>query len=86
MPGTRRTRNSIALLMLGCFVFSICVRAQTPATAEAWREAPPTSTGIEVGKPIPAFSIPDQNGQPRNFKSIAGPNGAMIVFQRSVDW
>ena len=87
-----------AMLRAATMVAMLCAvagvsRAQTPAPApastaasEAWREAPPTSTGIEVGKPIPAFSVVDQTGQPRDFKSIAGPNGAMIVFQRSVDW
>ncbi|MSO20269.1 MAG: hypothetical protein EXQ56_07345 [Acidobacteria bacterium] len=54
--------------------------------SDAWREAPPVSTGIAVGKKIPAFSVPDQTGKPRDFKSVVGPNGAMIVFQRSVDW
>jgi hypothetical protein len=70
------------------FSLSACtgrIAAQTPP-ADAWREAPPSSTGIAVGKSIPPFSVVDQNGQQRDFKSIAGPNGAMIVFQRSVDW
>ena len=85
MLGISGTLQSMSLLVLGCFAFAIRGRAQAPP-ADAWREAPPTSTGIAVGKPIPAFSLPDQNNQPRDFKSIAGPNGAMIVFQRSVDW
>ena len=85
MTGPSRLFHSLALLLLAGLAFTIDARAQT-APAEAWREAPPTSTGIPVGKPIPAFSIPDQNGKPQDFKSIAGPNGAMIVFQRSVDW
>ena len=85
MLGTSRTLQSMYLLLLGGFAFAIGAGAQAPP-AEAWREAPPTSTGIAIGKPIPAFSIPDQNNQPRDFKSVAGPNGAMIVFQRSVDW
>ncbi len=79
------------VFMAPCIVLGM-VLGQTPAAApvaaatEAWREAPPVSTGIEVGKKIPAFSVPDQTGKLRDFKSIVGPNGAMIVFQRSVDW
>ena len=85
VPSRRRFLNSLAAWALSFLVLTPLTLAQTPP-AEAWREAPPTSTGVAVGKPIPAFSIPDQNGQPRDFKSIVGPNGAMIVFQRSVDW
>jgi len=56
------------------------------AQDDAWRNAPPTSTGIPVGKKIPAFSIPDQNGKAQSFESIKGPNGAAIYFMRSADW
>jgi hypothetical protein len=82
--------NSLKLLLCLMLLFAGLAlpeksQAQAPP-ADAWREAPPTSTGIEVGKQIPAFSIPDQFGKQRDFKSIVGPNGAMIVFQRSVDW
>ena len=43
-------------------------------------------TGPEVGAKIPVFSLADQNGAKRDLQSIAGPNGAMIVFYRSADW
>ena len=43
-------------------------------------------TGPDVGSAIPAFSLPDQNGVKRDLASIAGPNGAMLVFYRSADW
>jgi hypothetical protein len=56
------------------------------APDDAWRNAPPASTGIAVGQKIPAFSVPDQNGRARNFDSIKGPNGAAIYFMRSADW
>ena len=81
-------KNALALRAMALAVLlvpAVEAPAQTPS-AEAWREAPPVSTGLEVGKTIPAFSIPDQNGKARDFKSVVGPNGAMIVFQRSVDW
>lgn len=77
---------AVVLALAGFLHAQTAPAPATPAAAEAWREAPPTSTGIEVGKSIPSFSIPDQTGKTRDFKSIVGPNGAMIVFQRSVDW
>lgn len=43
-------------------------------------------TGPEVGARIPEFSLADQNGMKRDLASIAGVNGAMIVFYRSADW
>ena len=85
MANMMKPRLLAGALTVLTVVFAIRISAQAPSE-EAWREAPPTSTGIDVGKPIPAFSVPDQNGQLRDFKSIVGPNGAMIVFQRSVDW
>jgi peroxiredoxin len=49
-------------------------------------DAAPTSTGIAVGKKIPAFRLPDQNGKTQDFASIRGPKGAVLYFNRSVDW
>lgn len=43
-------------------------------------------TGPEVGSKIPEFSLPDQSGTMRDFSSIAGPKGALILFYRSADW
>jgi hypothetical protein len=60
--------------------------SQNTAQDNAWMAAPPTSTGIEVGTKIPAFSIPDQNGKTQTFESIRGPKGAAIYFMRSADW
>jgi hypothetical protein len=77
-------KSAVLALMLAFTV--ICEASAQNSADDAWREAPPSSTGIAVGKQIPVFSIPDQTGRPRDFKSIVGPNGAMIVFQRSVDW
>jgi hypothetical protein len=35
---------------------------------------------------LPDFRLPDQNGAIRDFQSIRGPRGAMLVFYRSADW
>ena len=42
--------------------------------------------GPQVGEVVPDFSAPDQFGRTQTFKSIMGPNGAMLVFNRSADW
>lgn len=66
-------RNAL-LLGLTCTLLS---SAQTPR---------PAKTGPAVGKAIPGFSAPDQNGRLQTLASIAGPKGAVLVFFRSADW
>jgi peroxiredoxin len=44
------------------------------------------ATGPEPGSRIPAFSLPDQTGQTRDFSSLKGPKGLVLVFIRSADW
>ena len=66
-----------------CFLVTAAVwlAAQTPA------ELPEVSRfGPTVGEAVPDFSLVDQNGQQQTLKSILGPNGAMLVFNRSADW
>ena len=42
--------------------------------------------GPQVGEVVPDFSAVDQNGRTQTLQSVLGPNGAMVVFTRSVDW
>ena len=42
--------------------------------------------GPQIGDTIPDFSLVDQAGQIRDLSSILGPNGAMLVFNRSAAW
>ena len=51
-----------------------------------WKNNLPTSTGPAIGEKIPFFGAPDQFGRMQDFNSIVGPKGAVIVFNRSVDW
>ena len=44
------------------------------------------SQGLKVGDRIPDFALPDQNDTARDFKSLTGPKGLVIVFHRSADW
>ena len=43
-------------------------------------------TGPEVGEKIPDFEAVDQHGVSRDFASLAGPNGLLLLFHRSADW
>lgn len=42
--------------------------------------------GPAVGTVAPAFTLPDQNGQPHSLQSLIGDGGAIVVFYRSADW
>jgi hypothetical protein len=42
--------------------------------------------GLQPGASIPAFRLPDQNGAIRDWDSVAGSNGTVLVFYRSADW
>ena len=42
--------------------------------------------GPRIGETLPAFALPDQDGRPRDFASLKGPNGLVLVFYRSADW
>jgi cytochrome oxidase Cu insertion factor (SCO1/SenC/PrrC family) len=44
------------------------------------------SVGPQIGTKVPAFTLPDQAGQPRTLASLMGPKGAILVFFRSADW
>lgn len=44
------------------------------------------AAGPEVGETVPAFETVDQSGQLRNFDSLAGERGLLLLFFRSADW
>jgi hypothetical protein len=65
----------------------------TVITMSAVAQAPPPAQvvdveriGPQVGDVVPHFSAVDQFGRPQTLKSIVGPNGAMLFFNRSADW
>lgn len=61
-----------------------------PAERPRVRPLPPASkdvkTGPDVGARLPAFRLKDQQGKPRDLKSLAGKNGLLLYFVRSADW
>ncbi|HTX33763.1 MAG TPA: hypothetical protein VME43_02035 [Bryobacteraceae bacterium] len=52
----------------------------------AWGQTAGEAPGPTVGAHVPAFQLPDQNGQMRDLGSLYGPKGLMLVFFRSADW
>ncbi len=44
------------------------------------------TSGLNVGEKIPDFTLPDQNGNPKSFRDLTGPEGLLLVFTRSADW
>jgi hypothetical protein len=59
------------------------------ASTAAAGEKAATSTigpGPGIGRPIPAFHALDQDGGDRDFASLRGPKGLVLVFFRSADW
>ena len=57
------------------------------ATVGAAQDLPDVEQfGPQVGDVVPAFTLTDQHGQTQTLESIMGPNGAMLVFNRSADW
>lgn len=49
-------------------------------------QEPKTPSGPAVGEALPVFSAVDQNGVERDFKSLTGPEGLLLLFHRSADW
>jgi cytochrome oxidase Cu insertion factor (SCO1/SenC/PrrC family) len=64
-------------LVAGTLVFA---QAGAPTRAELDRLGP------QIGERAPDFTLPDQDGQPRQLSSLLGPKGALLVFFRSADW
>lgn len=71
-------RVSVAAFVL-CAAVATGAQVQPPAVDLS-------KLGPQVGERVPAFSLVDQAGATRDFTSIAGPKGTMLVFFRSADW
>jgi len=78
---------SVCLQTLGLLSnFLISASGVPPSPALATQSGPSVKTGPPVGDKIPPFKAIDQNGETRDFESIRGPKGALILFFRSADW
>jgi len=67
-------------------VAAVPVGAQAPTSAPAPAAAPPAVHGPAVGERVPPFHALDQHGRDRDFSSLRGPDGLVLVFFRSADW
>lgn len=73
-------------------VFALCLLllATLVSGQEVFDPPDPTDddaqTGVLVGARIPEFRATDQNGQERDFESLKGPKGLLLLFHRSADW
>jgi hypothetical protein len=67
--------------------FLVLAMAQsTPPGPNTSPAVDPATLGLSIGLAIPPFQALDQQGHPRDFSSLAGPNGLVLVFFRSADW
>jgi hypothetical protein len=46
----------------------------------------PARVGPRIGERVADFTLPDQQGVARPFRSMLGAKGAVLVFFRSADW
>jgi hypothetical protein len=70
-------------------ILTVLMLATAPPTPPGPSTSPavdPAALGPAVGQAIPMFEASDQQGHPRDFLSLEGPNGLVLVFFRSADW
>jgi hypothetical protein len=73
----QNVRHAVILLLL----------VLTLATVGAAQDLPDVERlGPQVGDVVPSFSLTDQHGQTQTLQSVMGPNGVMLVFNRSASW
>lgn len=83
----RSRRQAPTLLLIALFIAPASFAAQN-APADAIRRllADSSSIGLPAGAPAPHFVLNDQNSRNRDFASLTGPHGLVLVFFRSADW
>jgi len=76
-------RSFLALAALAVAAWGADDRPRLAPVPQTDRNA---TTGPVVGSRIPPFEAVDQNGKPRTFENLRGPNGLVLLFVRSADW
>ena len=76
----------LAILVLGLGWGAMQSRPSIDDATQSRTPIDVASLGPQVGERVPAFSLPDQNGQIHTRESILGPNGAILLFHRSANW
>ena len=69
----------VALLLTGLLALPVSAQ-QNPSSIDV------AQLGPQVGDQIADFRLEDDRGEVWTRDSIMGPDGAMLVFSRSVDW
>ena len=82
----RRVALGIALIAALFGGGSFLMQSRTQVNMQSRTPIDVASLGPQVGEEVPAFSLPDQNGNLRTLESISGQKGAMLLFHRSADW
>jgi len=75
--------RTVAVLALAAAVLAP-VHAQESAAQAAMEAA--DAFGPAVGETVPDFTVTDATGAARALADLAGPQGAVIYFNRSLDW
>lgn len=52
----------------------------------ALRSAHAADSGLQPGAKVPTFTLKDQDGNTQTLESLSGPNGLLLLFNRSADW
>ncbi len=71
-----RTKNRLATVAV------LAAASMTVATANSLA----ATAGPEIGSKVPSFEAIDQSGEARDFESLTGENGLLLLFFRSADW
>jgi hypothetical protein len=75
------------LMLRRCCLYAIVMAALVVAASSAQDvQVDIDSHGPQVGSSVPPFSGVDQFERRHSLDSVAGPEGAMLVFFRSADW
>ena len=76
--GRRWVRAAGRLLIAGALAGMSQLAFANSEYAAAW--------GPDVGSTAPLLAANDQDGKQQTLTTLAGPNGLLVVFNRSVDW
>jgi hypothetical protein len=68
------------------FILAMFLSAGAAAQGLSAQSVDVDRLGPQVGDLVPNFSAVDQNGRTQSLESILGPEGAMLVFNRSARW
>ena len=78
LDGSRRLRRFGSLLVAAALAAVTQLAAADADYAAAW--------GPGVGTTAPLLAAEDQDGMQQTLATLAGANGLLVVFNRSVDW